>query len=113
MTQGNGGATPLVTVVTLAYNVARYIGEAVDSVLRQSFRDFEYLVVDDGSSDSTVQEWAKVARSAGFARLARSLAGWQLLAWHAMPGGGGRAVRGTADLARTTVKRVVARLHLP
>lgn len=328
MPQGNGGATPLVTVVTPAYNVARYIGEAVDSVLRQSFRDFEYLVVDDGSSDSTVQviqacaagdsrlrlipvahgglpaarnigireakgryialldgddrwrmrflerqvslieslppevgmvfcrtrsilengllvkphwqragrydfddfvvrnnpagngssvlirascfaevggfdeslpfaedldmwlriaegstspvlwgskhflvdrrlragamtrdtttgeavldellaaqtaklrrhvaaeayvrpallalkygsdaqraqEWAEVARSAGFARLARSPAGWQLLAWHAMPGGGRRAVRGTAELARTTIKRVIARFHVP
>ena len=325
MTQANGGATPLVSVVTPAYNVARYIGEAVDSVRRQSFRDFEHLVVDDGSSDDTVQvvlaraagdprlrlipiahggvsaarnaaireargryialldgddrwrprflerqvglieslppdvgmvfcrtrsilengllvklhwqragrydfddfvvrndpagngssvlirascfaevggfdeklpfaedldmwlriaegstspvlwggrhflvdrrlrpgsmtrdtttaeavldellaaqaaklrrhvtaeayvwpallalmygsdarraqEWTELARSAGFARLARSLAGWQLLAWHAMPGGGRRAVRGTAELARTTVKRAVARL---
>jgi glycosyltransferase involved in cell wall biosynthesis len=325
MTQANGGATPLVTVITPAYNVAKYIGEAVDSVLKQSFRDFEYLVIDDGSSDDTVQviraraagdprlrlipivhsgvsaarnagireargryiglldgddrwrprflerqvslieslppdvgmvfcrtrtilenglpvrlhwtragrydfddfvvrnnpamsgssilvrarcfaevggfdegmpfaedldmwlriadrsaspvlwgnkhflvdrrlrpgqatkdtstsepildellatqaaklrrhlaaeayvlpallafkygsdakqaqDWAEVARSAGFARLARSPAGWQLLAWHAMPSGGRRAVRGTAELARTTVVRVVARL---
>ena len=30
MTQANGGATPLVTVITPAYNVARYIGEAVE-----------------------------------------------------------------------------------
>jgi glycosyltransferase involved in cell wall biosynthesis len=45
---------PLVTVVTPAYNVAKYIGEAVDSVLRQTFPDFEYLVVDDGSVDNSV-----------------------------------------------------------
>jgi glycosyltransferase involved in cell wall biosynthesis len=45
---------PLVTVVTPAYNVARYIGEAVDSALRQTFCDFEYLVVDDGSVDNSV-----------------------------------------------------------
>jgi glycosyltransferase involved in cell wall biosynthesis len=45
--------TPLVTVVTPAYNVARYIGEAVDSVLRQTFCDFEYLVIDDGSVDNS------------------------------------------------------------
>ncbi len=46
--------TPLVTVVTPAYNVARYVGATVDSVLRQTFRDFEYLVIDDGSTDNTV-----------------------------------------------------------
>jgi len=63
-----------------------------------------------GSDARRAQEWTELARSAGFARLARSLAGWQLLAWHAMPGGGRRAVRGTAELARTTVKRAVARL---
>ena len=46
--------TPLVTVVTPAYNVARYVGETVDSVLRQTFQDFEYLVIDDGSEDNSV-----------------------------------------------------------
>jgi glycosyltransferase involved in cell wall biosynthesis len=53
---GFGGAdAPRVTVVTPAYNVAQYIGEAVDSVLRQTFTDFEYLVVDDGSQDNSVE----------------------------------------------------------
>lgn len=46
---------PRVTVVTPAYNVAPYIGEAVDSVLRQTFTDFEYLVVDDGSEDNSAE----------------------------------------------------------
>jgi glycosyltransferase involved in cell wall biosynthesis len=50
----NTGRSPLVTVVTPAYNVAKYVGETVDSVLRQTFRDFEYLVVDDGSEDNSV-----------------------------------------------------------
>jgi hypothetical protein len=44
-----------VTVVTPAYNVAKYIGEAVDSVLRQTFTHFEYLVVDDGSVDESIK----------------------------------------------------------
>jgi len=50
---------PLVTVITPAYNVAPYIGEAIDSVLGQRFRSFEYLVVDDGSTDQTVEEVRK------------------------------------------------------
>jgi glycosyltransferase involved in cell wall biosynthesis len=47
---------PRVTVITPAYNVGRYIGQAMDSVLAQSFPDFEYLVVDDGSTDNTADE---------------------------------------------------------
>lgn len=45
---------PQITVITPAYNVGLYIGEAVSSVLAQTFSDFEYLVVDDGSTDNTV-----------------------------------------------------------
>jgi glycosyltransferase involved in cell wall biosynthesis len=52
----NSRTRPQVTVITPAYNVACYIGEAIDSVLNQTFRDFEYLVVDDGSTDRTVDE---------------------------------------------------------
>ena len=53
MTALGKASSPLVTVVTPAYNLAKYIGEAVDSVLRQTFHDFEYLVIDDGSVDET------------------------------------------------------------
>ena len=49
-------STPRITVITPAYNVAPYIGEAIDSVLAQTFSDFEYLIVDDGSTDQTVEE---------------------------------------------------------
>jgi glycosyltransferase involved in cell wall biosynthesis len=55
----DSSASPLVTVVTPAYNVAKYVGETVDSVLRQTFANFEYLVVDDGSEDDS----ADVARA--------------------------------------------------
>jgi glycosyltransferase involved in cell wall biosynthesis len=44
---------PLVTVITPAYNVGAWIGEAIDSVLAQTESRFEYLVVDDGSTDDT------------------------------------------------------------
>ena len=45
---------PLITVYTPAYNVARYIRDAVRSVQAQTYTSFEYLIVDDGSTDSTV-----------------------------------------------------------
>lgn len=49
---------PLITVAMPAHNAAPYIGEALDSILGQTCRDFELLVVDDGSTDETAQRVA-------------------------------------------------------
>jgi glycosyl transferase family 2 len=44
---------PYVSVVVTTYNHGKYIGAALESVLAQSFRDYEVIVVDDGSTDDT------------------------------------------------------------
>jgi glycosyltransferase involved in cell wall biosynthesis len=47
---------PLVSVIIPAYNVAEFIGEALDSVLAQTFTDYEIIVINDGSPDSEALE---------------------------------------------------------
>lgn len=46
---------PKVTVVLPAYNATQYIRETIDSVLKQSYQNFELLVIDDGSTDDTAE----------------------------------------------------------
>ena len=47
------GNLPVVSIVMPAYNAERWIANAIDSVLGQTYSDWELLVVDDGSSDDT------------------------------------------------------------
>lgn len=44
---------PRVSVVMAVYNGALYLREAVESILNQTFNDFEFIVIDDGSTDNT------------------------------------------------------------
>lgn len=44
---------PLVSIVIPSYNYGRYVGQAVDSALAQSYPSIEVIVVDDGSTDDT------------------------------------------------------------
>ncbi|HEX7997645.1 MAG TPA: glycosyltransferase family A protein [Pyrinomonadaceae bacterium] len=46
------GHAPAVSVVVPAYNVSQYIAEALDSVRAQTFKDYEIIVVNDGSPDT-------------------------------------------------------------
>jgi len=46
---------PLVTVLMAVHNGAAHVEAAVESILRQSFTDFEFLIIDDGSTDDTPQ----------------------------------------------------------
>ena len=46
-------SNPLVTVAMPVYNVGAYLPEAIESILRQTFTDFEFLIVDDASTDNS------------------------------------------------------------
>lgn len=52
---------PRVTVCIPSYNCAAYLGEAIESVLAQSFTDYELLILDDCSSDDSSQVAARYA----------------------------------------------------
>ena len=46
---------PLVSIVIVNYNYGRFLDEAIQSVLNQSCRDFELIVVDGGSTDNSLE----------------------------------------------------------
>lgn len=53
--------TPRVSVVVPAYNNADYIAETIDSILNQSYQDFELIISDHSSTDDTVKVLARYA----------------------------------------------------
>jgi glycosyltransferase involved in cell wall biosynthesis len=53
--------SPVISVLMPAYNSERYISAALDSVLAQTFTDFEVVIVDDGSTDGTLATLRKYA----------------------------------------------------
>src|SRR6188768_4216465 len=50
---------PLVSVITCFYNEEKFLKEAIESVLKQKYPNWEYLLVDDGSTDGS-SEIAKI-----------------------------------------------------
>lgn len=60
---------PLVSVIIPTYNRAAWVKEAAASVLAQTFRDYELLVVDDGSADATLEALVSLGRQVKVLRL--------------------------------------------
>ena len=45
---------PKISVIMPAYNASLYIKEAIESVLSQTYTDFEFIIINDGSTDTTL-----------------------------------------------------------
>lgn len=53
--------SPFLSVVVPVYNVSKYLEECLDSVIQQSFKDFEVLLINDGSTDGSLDLLEEVA----------------------------------------------------
>ena len=47
---------PLVSIIIANYNNAKYLDQCINSILKQTYKFFEIIVVDDGSSDNSIKK---------------------------------------------------------
>ena len=62
---------PALTIATPIYNAAAFLGRTVESILAQTFTDFEYLLIDDGSTDASADIAEGYARNDARIRVIR------------------------------------------
>ena len=63
---------PAISLITPSFNVEKYIGQCLNSILNQTFGDYEVMIIDDGSTDRTVEiVESYIARFDGRLRLIR------------------------------------------
>lgn len=54
--RGKNQAVALVSIIVIGYNSAKYIQETLDSCIKQTYKNIEIIISDDGSSDTTVRD---------------------------------------------------------
>jgi len=52
---GSNNNLPKISVVMSVYNAERYLREAIESILNQTFTDFEFIIINDGSTDNSLE----------------------------------------------------------
>jgi glycosyltransferase involved in cell wall biosynthesis len=62
----SGSHLPLITVVTVVFNAARFLEETITSVISQTYPNMEYIIIDGGSIDGTVDIIRKYERQIDF-----------------------------------------------
>ena len=63
---------PRITVLMSVYNGEKHLSEAIDSILQQTFTDFEFLIIDDGSLDNTRAILQRYSKKDGRIRVVRN-----------------------------------------
>jgi glycosyltransferase involved in cell wall biosynthesis len=77
------GPNPLVSILVSNYNYARWVGEAIQSALDQTYRNIELIICDDGSTDDSVQVIEQYERKDERLRLIRKENGGQASGFNA------------------------------
>lgn len=62
---------PLVSVLIPSYNHAKYIGETIDSIINQTYKNIELIVIDDGSTDNSVEVLTNLSEKYNFILIVR------------------------------------------
>jgi len=62
-------ASPIASVVMSVFNGETFLAEAIESILNQTFRNFEFVIIDDGSTDKTAEIISNYAKADGRIRV--------------------------------------------